>query len=142
MAVKRLKIILERCSGCRICELTCSMVHHGGSFNPRNSLIRIEINRMPEIDTPIAQIDKPNVCLQCEPAPCAESCPANAFQWDERLEIWEIDSGLCTGCGICANECQHDMILIKNDKAMKCDLCGGDPVCVHYCPTDALIFES
>lgn len=137
----RLKVLAEKCSGCRICQLMCSMIHHGSAFNPRKGLIRVEINRTPQANTPISEIDVPNVCLQCEPAPCAESCTAEAFEWDSRLNTWKINRELCTGCGICVEECQYNMILIDNDEAMKCDLCGGDPVCVRFCPTGALIFE-
>lgn len=139
--MNRLRIIAERCSGCRICELMCSMVHHDGAFNPRKALICVEINRTPQIDTPISEIDIPHVCLQCEPAPCVESCLPNAFEKDEDLEVWKIDQELCTGCQACVDECQYGMIVMDNDRAMKCDLCDGDPVCVRYCPTEALILE-
>ena len=139
--MNRLKVISERCSGCRICELMCSMVHYGGAFNPRKALIRVEINRAPQIDTPISEIDIPHVCFQCEPAPCVESCLTGAFEKNDVLEVWRIDQELCTGCEACVEECQYGMIVMDTDRAMKCDLCDGDPVCVRYCPNEALVFE-
>lgn len=139
--MRRLRVIPERCSGCKICELLCSMGHNEEAFSPRKALIRVETNRSPEVTTPVSQIDNPNVCLQCDPAPCAESCPVEAFKWDEGSEIWEIDGELCTGCGACADECQYNMIVMDNDTATKCDLCNGDPICVRYCPTGAISFS-
>ena len=136
--MKRLKVISEKCSGCRICQLMCSMIHGEGAFNPKRALLRVEINRRPGIDTAISDIDKPIPCLQCEPAPCAESCPEDAFQWDEALEIWKINHDLCTACGACVDVCPYDVIVMSDDMAMKCDLCLGDPTCVQYCPTGAL----
>ena len=141
MAREKLEVSAEKCSGCRICELLCSMVHHAGAFNPRRGLLRVETDRKPGIATPISEIDVPSVCQQCTPAPCSESCPVEAFVWDECMEIWQIDEELCTGCGACFDACPYGMIRIHDDKAMKCDLCGGEPMCVRYCPAGALTFS-
>ena len=138
--MKRLKVNSEVCSGCRICELACSMGQEG-VFDPKKGLIRVEMNRLPDVSTPISQIDVPKVCLQCDPAPCAESCPSIAFTRNKDLEISKIDRELCTACGICADECQYKMIKMNEKGAMKCDLCNGDPVCVRYCPTGAISFS-
>jgi len=139
---KKLEVIAEKCSGCRLCQLMCSLVHQDGSFNPRKGLVRVDINRTPKIGTPLSEIDVPHVCLQCDPAPCAEACPEEAFEWDGRLDLYKINEALCTGCGTCADACPYHMIVIDvdDDHAMKCDLCGGDPVCVQFCPTGALSF--
>jgi carbon-monoxide dehydrogenase iron sulfur subunit len=85
--VKRLRVTAERCVGCRICELSCSMFHHDGAFNPRNALIRLESNREVGLNKPIENIDDPHVCRQCDPAPCADACPADAFDADDTLSI-------------------------------------------------------
>jgi len=137
----RLKVVDEKCSGCRICELMCSMIHHEGLFNPRWGLLRVEINRKPGMDTPLSMIDRPFVCAQCEPAPCAECCPEGAFERDQSTGIWRIRRDSCTGCGLCLEECPNHVIVIHDGRAMKCDLCGGEPVCVRFCPTGALIVD-
>ena len=38
--------------------------------------------------------------------------------------------------------CPFGAITYDTDRRslMKCDLCGGDPQCVRFCPTDALKF--
>ena len=145
MPAKRLKVIEGRCVGCRICELACSMFHHDGAFNPRNSLIRVDNNRVVGYNKPIKNIDHPNICCQCDPAPCEDACPVDAFDLNEALGIKIVDQEKCIGCGQCVEECPFNMMFLytRNEsmKAGKCDLCGGYPLCVRYCPVTALIFE-
>jgi Fe-S-cluster-containing hydrogenase component 2 len=117
------------------------MFHYEASFNPRKAFIRVENNRVPNLDTPISQIDSPVICLQCEPAPCAESCPEEAFERDLKSGAWKIQHELCTGCGCCRDQCPNNMIRLEDDKAVKCDLCEGNPICVRFCPTGALVLE-
>jgi carbon-monoxide dehydrogenase iron sulfur subunit len=102
MGLKRLRVIPEKCSGCRVCELLCSMVHLENAFSPRKALIRIGIRGTPDTDPSVAMTaDTPAICLKCVPAPCAESCPVEAFVWDASLDIWIIKEDACTGCGAC-----------------------------------------
>jgi Fe-S-cluster-containing hydrogenase component 2 len=49
------------CSGCRSCELWCSL-HHTGAFNPHRARIR-----MVELGT---GVDIPVTCQQCEDPAC------------------------------------------------------------------------
>ena len=141
MRLKRLSVIPEKCSGCRICELLCSMVLLKDAFSPRKALLRIGIRETPDTDPSVTMAaDATAICLQGAPAPCAESCPAEAFVWDASQSIWIIDENACTGCGACVQECPYGVIGLYNDNAVKCDLCKGDPVCVRFCPTGAPIF--
>mgnify|MGYP001113661819 CR=1 FL=1 len=130
----------EKCCGCRICEMVCSMVHLG-TFNPRKALLRVEIDRSPTPDTELSKIDVPVVCLQCNPAPCSEACPEEAIE-KTAYGAWVVDKEKCTGCGLCVDTCAYGMIAIDNRErsAMKCDLCQGNPSCIEYCPTKALTF--
>ena len=140
---RRLRVVEESCVGCRICELACSMVHRDGGFNPRNGLIRVESNRETGPNKPVSHIDYPRICRQCDPAPCADACPAGAFGANRALAIQVIDPEECTGCGQCLDACPYGMVLMDREaeKAGKCDLCGGEPLCVRYCPAGALVFE-
>ncbi|MDA8125667.1 MAG: 4Fe-4S dicluster domain-containing protein, partial [Deltaproteobacteria bacterium] len=133
---RRLAVIEERCVGCRICELSCSMSHRQGVFNPRYGLIGVESHCDTGLNKPISRMDYPHICRQCDPAPCAEACPADAFDTDEALSIRVINQDACSGCEQCLAECPHGRVLMnrETEKAMKCDLCGGDPLCVRYCP--------
>ena len=142
MSAKRLKVIEERCVGCRICELSCSMSHQNGAFNPRYGLIRVESRREIGLHKPVSNMDCPHICRQCEPAPCADICPVEAFLSNAALSIRIVDQEACIGCGQCPDACPYGMVLMdhQTDRALKCDLCGGDPWCVRYCPVGALVF--
>lgn len=123
----------ERCTGCRICELVCSMEKEG-RFNPRRARIHIlSIYPEPGVDMPI-------VCLQCEDPLCADICGRDAIRRDERTGAVIIDRWDCNGCGKCVPHCPHNAITFyEGDKIpLLCDLCGGDPACVKYCPTQAI----
>ncbi len=135
-----LRVDPEKCCGCRICEMACSMAHHG-LFNPRKAFLRIEMNRLPMLGTKISEIDVPVVCLQCDSAPCSEVCPERAIERTE-TGAWIVDERKCSGCGFCVDACSYGMITVnaQENSAGKCDLCEGRPLCVAYCPTGALIF--
>jgi Fe-S-cluster-containing hydrogenase component 2 len=133
-----LKVDSEKCCGCRICEMTCSMVHLG-FFNPRMALLRVEIDRL--CRTP-SQIDVSVVCRQCHPAPCLEACPEGAIE-KASFGAWIVDKEKCSGCGRCVDACPYGMISVDaqgKGYATKCDLCEGNPSCVQHCPTGSLMF--
>jgi anaerobic carbon-monoxide dehydrogenase iron sulfur subunit len=119
------------------------MSHHHGAFNPRYGLIRVESSREVGLYKPVSNMDCPHICRQCEPAPCADVCPADAFVTNDGLSIKTVDQEACVGCEQCLDACPYGMMLMnkKTNTAMKCDLCEGDPLCVRYCPVGALVFE-
>lgn len=113
------------CSGCRLCELWCSLSKNG-SFNPHRSRIRVV-----ELNT---GIDIPITCQQCENPACRTACGFEALTYDEKLKIVVVDEEKCTGCQACAGACPYGIITIDptTKKAIKCDLCGGGAgMCVH-----------
>ena len=78
MDKKILTVDPEKCTGCRNCELVCSVMHNGVS-NP--SLARIQVVKWEDIGVYI-----PMSCQQCEDAPCMTVCPKDAIYRDEALE--------------------------------------------------------
>lgn len=136
----KISVDSEKCCGCRICEMACSMTHLQ-VFNPRKALLHVEIDRLPALGAKASQIDVPVVCLQCEPAPCADACPEEAIE-KTAFGAWVVDAEKCTGCGLCAESCNYGMIGVDvgEEAARKCDLCEGSPSCVQYCPMQALTF--
>ncbi len=118
----------EKCTGCRFCMLVCSL-GHGGICGSQQSKIWIKRASL--------RMDVPVVCVQCEDPPCVPACPEGALRQLQNGSI-EVIKEKCTACGDCTEACPYDAIKIVNEVAVVCDLCGGDPLCVKYCPVDAL----
>jgi len=53
---KVLVVEADKCFGCKVCELVCSMVKTG-EYNPRNSRIRVLQNRELDINLPVIRAD-------------------------------------------------------------------------------------
>jgi Fe-S-cluster-containing hydrogenase component 2 len=122
----------EKCTGCRLCEVVCSVKHDGVS-NP--SKARIHINKMDD-----DRIIVPIVCSQCEKAPCIDVCPTQARFRDEQIGRVLVDYDRCIGCKTCLTICPFGAIAFDPEakRVISCDLCDGDPVCVKFCSTQAL----
>lgn len=122
----------DLCTGCRICEIVCSMTRYG-NFNPRKAAITILLR----FDGLVAQ---PTVCKQCTSPFCVQVCPFDALRKHEKTGAVVVDDEGCNGCGWCVKYCPEGAIKIDptSKSVIKCDLCGGDPICVNYCPTNAL----
>ena len=121
----------EKCTGCRTCEIVCSM-GHVGAINPSRSRI-IAIKDMTEGK------GIPIVCTQCQSAPCEAICPVNAISRSD-IGTVAIDYDRCIGCRICVAVCPFGAIAFDTIGGIvtKCDLCDGDPLCVRFCVYGAL----
>lgn len=131
---KVLMIDYEKCTGCRLCELVCSVKHEGVS-NPARSRIRV-------VKWEWEGIVVPTVCNQCEEAPCASICPTNARLLDEKLGRIVIDYERCIGCKTCIVACPFGATSFDpiSKRVIGCDLCDGEPACVRFCTTEALSY--
>ena len=128
---RRLTVIPEQCSGCRICELVCAIKHFGVN-NPKKAAIRVlTIYPHPVIRMPI-------VCSQCKIPACAQVCPVDALRYING--VVELDEENCNSCYKCVEACPFGAIYAHEacDLPIKCDMCGGDPECVKKCPNGAL----
>jgi Fe-S-cluster-containing hydrogenase component 2 len=129
----------ELCIACKSCEVACAFSHPVGYGEPGASRINIELIRK----TPEIQVNVPVICLQCDAAACELVCPTNALQWNRETDALEMHNELCTQCQMCVAACPFGNIFIDPGTAfpVKCDLCGGDPKCVKFCPTKAISYE-
>lgn len=131
---KVLLIDPEKCTGCRICEIVCSLTKEG-VINPTKA--RIQVVKVDSVSLSI-----PVVCQQCYDAPCIAVCPVGALSRDGLEGIVKHDRDLCIGCKSCVAVCPFGAIGVDTnaEKVFKCDLCGGEPTCVKFCETKALEF--
>ena len=124
------------CTGCRTCELACSFTH---SIDGKPGRTRIY-----PIDGGHKDLWVPVTCLQCEEAACVKSCLVDALQRNPETGAIELSQDKCVQCMACVAACPFGCALLDNDHDLivKCDLCGGDPACAHFCPTKALKWQS
>jgi anaerobic carbon-monoxide dehydrogenase iron sulfur subunit len=126
------------CTGCRTCEIICSL-NHEGECNPEKSRIHILQQEERGLDLPV-------VCQQCRTPICRTVCTAKAISRDPGSGAMLVDQEKCTGCESCVFACYFGAINLRavgtKHKAFICDLCGGDPMCVKFCDTHALSFPA
>lgn len=114
------------CSGCRRCELVCSITKEGWMW-PEASRVRIFM--------PFPGCEVPHLCSQCMDYPCVNSCPVHALSTDPITKAVLVDRIKCISCSRCISACPGNVPFLhpSDNKATICDLCGGDPECVKVC---------
>ena len=124
----------KKCTGCGLCRVACAL-HHEGVCSPARSRVRV-------IQCGEAGPFLPVTCQHCESAPCASVCPVSAIGRDADNVRTVIDYNLCVGCRMCVYACPFGAMGFDADRGrpFKCDLCGGDPLCVQFCTPGALTF--
>jgi len=124
----------DKCTGCRICELACSLLNTGET-DPEKSRIRI-VKIEEEADT----LSIPVLCMKCIEPACAAVCPMGAISDDPSTGARIIDKDKCIGCSACVYACPFGAITIDRavGNSFTCNHCEGDPTCVKFCPTGAI----
>ena len=122
----------ESCTGCRLCEMVCSLKKEG-VVDPSRARLRIIKWEWEGFYFPIA-------CQHCKEPLCATVCPVNAIQKDKSLDRVVVNLELCIGCRACVAACPMGAVGYdsKGGKVFRCDLCDGDPTCIKYCNTKAI----
>lgn len=115
-----------RCSGCKLCEIACSLQHEKAVWLSASRIIVYE----PYPGAPV-----PVTCVQCSDHPCVNSCPYGALRTDDRTGAVLVDESKCTLCGLCKTACPARIprIVPGKNHVLICDLCGGDPQCIRIC---------
>jgi carbon-monoxide dehydrogenase iron sulfur subunit len=76
---KHIEVTMEKCTGCKLCELACSAVKTS-AFNPRDSRIKVCLVGIPEIPVPVLL----DTCDYCFGNPvCIQFCLPKAIEWKE-----------------------------------------------------------
>lgn len=129
----RIKVDIDTCTGCKLCELSCSMAH-----SPDNS-INYELSAIRIFNDPFHRKDVAYVCYQCKKAHCLDMCSTGALYREDG--IIKVDNDNCSGCDACIDACPFDRIWLSSQgKIIKCDLCDGldYQYCIKNCPVDAI----
>ena len=131
--MKRILVDVDRCSGCRQCEMVCSFSHE----NEFGS----SISRITVLKEDILGLDLPIICWHCNPCNAMENCPEKALERKEEGLIF-VNEEKCIGCGKCLETCIIGVIKLRPERntPLICDQCGGKPLCVEKCPTKALAY--
>jgi benzoyl-CoA reductase subunit BamC len=128
--VKTIHIDVDKCNGCRACEVICSAVHAAPKYssnNPARSRIRV-------IRDPLRDIYVPVLAGQYSVAECAGR------------DKYVIDGKEYDECSFCRASCPSREEFKEPDSGLplKCDMCEGEedgPQCVKWCFVDALVYE-
>jgi Fe-S-cluster-containing hydrogenase component 2 len=119
---------MSRCIGCHSCSLACARLVHG-KLSWDTAGIRIKSSGG------ITAGYQAVVCIACDPAPCAEACPTEAFSQRKGGGVI-VKKDLCIRCGKCAEACPVDAVyLTPKNEPFVCIHCGR---CVPFCPHDCL----
>lgn len=130
--VKTIKVNLDKCIGCRACEVACSAFHAKpkySSVNPARSRVRVVIDLLNDEYVPIRASNYTKA--ECDGRP-----------------VYTINGKEYSECIFCGTVCPTRDLFKEPDSGLplKCDLCEDDPpqkepVCVQVCRVDALICE-
>ena len=129
--VKEIKVDIDKCTGCRACEVACSAFHAHpkySSVNPARARIRVVIDELNDEYVPIRAGDY-------TPAEC------------NGRHIYSINGKEYSKCSFCGACCPSRDYFIEPDSGLplKCDMCESipplsEPWCVQACKPDALTY--
>lgn len=145
--MKRIVCELQKCMGCRTCQIACAVAH--SKSKDLFAAITEEPRPRPRVMVEyVEHLPVPIQCQHCEDAPCVRVCPTHAIVKDASGATI-VHAERCIGCTWCVLACPFGAIRMGDtEKAIiKCDLCverqaeGKGPACVEACPTHALHFQ-
>lgn len=127
--VKEIKVDLDKCIGCRACEVACSGFHASpkySSFNPSRSRIRVVMDLLNDVYVPVR-------AGEYTPAECSGR------------HTFKINGKKYSECSFCPSSCPARDLFKEPDSGLplKCDMCEDEkmPLCVQVCRPGALTYE-
>jgi Fe-S-cluster-containing dehydrogenase component len=132
-----------KCTGCKICEAICSFTHFK-IVNPDLAAIHVVKKENDWVKKKAKTIFRPTICRQCKGLPpCMAVCPMlheRALYRDPETGVVLVNHKVCIKCKSCVRACPYKAIRFseRRNEIIKCDLCGGKPKCVEWCPPKVL----
>ncbi len=127
--VKSIKIDVDKCNGCRACEVICSAFHAAPKYssnNPARSRIRL-------IRDPVKDIFLPVYAGEYTASECMGR------------DKYVIDGKEYNECDFCRASCPSRNVFKEPDSGLplKCDMCEDEeePLCVKWCLAESLTYE-
>ena len=130
--VKKIKVNIDKCTGCRACEMACAAFHATpkySSINPARARIRVFIDERSDLYLPLR-------AANYTPAECSGR------------QAYIINEKVYSPCIFCGASCPSRDYFKEpdSDLPLKCDMCEeepplSEPMCVQACTFDALTYE-
>lgn len=130
--VKKIKVNLDECNGCRSCEIACAAFHakpRYSNFNPARARIRMVIDE--RNDEWVAVRSTNYTKAECD-----------------GRRTYTIKGKEYSDCNFCGTICPSRDMFYEPDSGLplKCDMCESDPpldepMCVQICSRNALTYE-
>jgi anaerobic carbon-monoxide dehydrogenase iron sulfur subunit len=126
----------DKCTGCDLCAEVCSL-SKWNEVKPAAAAIHIGRETSEYFGAFTC-----SVCDMTHDQACVDSCPQDALSYDADAGVVRVDTELCTMCENCLDACANVRVDREAERIVICDLCGGDPMCVKWCPEGALSWEA
>jgi benzoyl-CoA reductase subunit BamC len=130
--VKEIRIDIEKCTGCRACEMACSAFHakpRYSSINPARSRIRVVTDEINDEYVPV------------------RAGNYTRSECDGR-HVYQLNGKQYGECSFCRAACPSRDFFIEPDSGLplKCDMCEdepplAEPLCVTVCQPGCLTYE-
>ena len=133
---------VDRCTGCRTCELYCA-TERGSDSKTLLAAVQEMVTPQPRLRVEgTNRASLPLQCRHCADAPCLNACLTGALTRHEETGMVVVNEDRCIGCWTCTMFCPYGVIFPWSERkfALKCDRCAfmDEPTCVDVCPTSAL----
>ena len=126
--VKEIRVDVDKCTGCKTCEMACSAVHAMPKYsimNPARSRIKVIMDEQNDVYVPIR---------------AGEYTKAEC----NGRNLYVIEGKEYSECSFCPTSCPARDLFKEPDSGLplKCDMCEGEqvPLCVQVCRPGALTY--